>query len=161
MEKIKTFLKSEQFKELVKYVVFGVLTTVVSILSFKLFDYILGEKYYLITNVISWIFAVAFAFATNKIWVFNSKSWSARVLIKELSSFIVARLLSLGIEEGGLWILISLLNMGDMQPFKIFSFSVNGNLLAKVIMQIVVVILNYVFSKFIIFKKKRGAEDEA
>ena len=160
MKKIKEFLKSEQFKELVKYLIFGVLTTLVSIISFKIFDVILGERLYLVTNVLSWIFAVAFAFVTNKIFVFRSKTTEKKVLFRELISFVGARVLSLLIEEGGLWLLIDVLNLGGITPIKIFSFAINGNLIAKVIMQVVIVILNYVFSKFFIFKKGKEVPDE-
>ena len=161
MKKTKEFLKSEQFKELVKYLIFGVLTTVVSLLSFKFFDAVLGQRLYLISNILSWILAVAFAFVTNKLWVFRSKNTEKKVIFRELFSFVTARILSLLIEEGGLWLLIDVLNMGKMQSFKIFSFTFNGNLIAKIIMQVVVVILNYIFSKFIIFKKRGEVPDES
>lgn len=160
MKKVKEFLKSEQFKELIKYLFFGVLTTIVSLLSFKIFDSVLGQKLYLVSNIFSWILAVAFAFITNKIWVFRSKSVKKSVIFRELFSFVTARILSLLIEEGGLWLLVDILNLGKMQPFKVLSFSINGNFIAKLIMQIVVVILNYVFSKFIIFKNRGEASDE-
>lgn len=142
-----------KYRELITYVIFGVLTTVVSLVSFKIFDSILGEKMYLLSNILSWIFAVGFAYVTNKLWVFESKSWKAKTVIKELSGFISARLFSLGVEELGLWLLIDILNMGTIH-FGILSFHINGNMIAKLIMQIVVVILNYVFSKLVIFKKK-------
>lgn len=161
MKRIKEFLKSEQFKELVKYLIFGVLTTVVSILSFKLFDVILGERLYLVSNVLSWILAVAFAFVTNKLWVFRSKNTEKKVIFRELFSFVSARIVSLLIEEGGLWLLIEVFSLNEMAPFKVFSFSVNGNLIAKIIMQVVVVILNYIFSKFFIFKKRNEGRDES
>ena len=161
MKKLKEFLKSEQFKELVKYLIFGVLTTVVSIVSFKIFDIILGERLYLISNVLSWIFAVAFAFVTNKIWVFRSKTTEKKVLLRELISFVSARIFSLLIEEGGLWLLIDIIKLGKITPIKIFSFSINGNLIAKVIMQFVIVVLNYIFSKFFIFKKGKEEPDES
>ncbi len=140
-----------QYRELISYIFFGALTTVVSLVSFRIFDIILGEKLYLLTNIISWIFAVVFAYITNKLWVFESKSWKSRVVIKELIGFFGARILSLAIEEAGLWLMIDLLNMGDI-GIDIFSLNINGNLIAKLIMQVVVVILNYVFSKLVIFK---------
>ena len=65
--------------------------------------------------------------------------------------------MSLGIEELGLWLLISVLGMGDMQGFAIFGFRITGTLIAKGIMMVVTVILNYIFSKFFIFKKKEGS----
>ncbi len=147
----KLFLK---YKELISYVFFGVLATIVSILSFKLFDVLLGPELYLLSNVISWIITVIFAYFTNKIWVFESKSWKANVLVKEIVSFFGARVFSLVVEEAGLWLMIDQMDMGGIS-WDILTFSISGNMIAKIIMQVVVVILNYVFSKLIIFKKKK------
>lgn len=147
----KLFLK---YKELISYVFFGVLATIVSILSFKLFDVLLGPQLYLLSNVISWIITVIFAYFTNKIWVFESKSWKADVLVKEIVSFFGARVFSLVVEEAGLWLMIDQMDMGGIS-WDILTFSISGNMIAKIIMQVVVVILNYVFSKLIIFKKKK------
>ena len=108
---------------------------------------------YLISNVVSWVFAVMFAYITNKLWVFESKSWQGKTVIKELLGFVGARLFSLGVEELGLWLLIDILHMGALR-LSILSLDINGNMIAKVIMQIVVIILNYVFSKLVVFKKK-------
>lgn len=147
----KFFLK---YKELISYVFFGVLATVVNLLSFKIFDVILGKELYLVNNVISWIITVIFAYFTNKLWVFESKSWKADVVIKELVGFFGARIFSLVVEEAGLWLMIDKLEMGDI-GWEIFGLVIGGNMIAKVIMQVIVVILNYVFSKLIIFKKKK------
>ena len=144
---------AKKYRELITYIIFGVLTTIVSLVSFKIFDSLLGEKLYLLTNIMSWIFAVSFAYITNKLWVFESKSWQGKTVIKELLGFVGARLFSLGVEELGLWLLIDILNMGALR-LSILSLDINGNMIAKVIMQIVVIILNYVFSKLVVFKKK-------
>lgn len=143
-----------KYKELISYVFFGALTTVVSVGSFKIFDSFLGERYYLLTNVISWIIAVVFAFFTNKMWVFASKTWKAKTVVKEAFSFAAARLFSLGVEELGLWLLVSVIGMKTIR-FTAFGFNINGNFIAKIIMQFVVVVLNYVFSKFVVFRKKK------
>lgn len=148
----KLYLK---YKELINYVFFGALATVVSIVSFKIFDVMLGADLYLVSNIISWIITVIFAYFTNKIWVFESKSWKANVLVREIISFFGARVFSLVVEEAGLWLLIDILSMGGI-CWTILGFNITGNLIAKVIMQVVVVILNYIFSKLIIFKKKKG-----
>ena len=134
----KLFLK---YKELISYVFFGVLATIVSILSFKLFDVLLGPQLYLLSNVISWIITVIFAYFTNKIWVFESKSWKANVLVKEIVSFFGARVFSLVVEEAGLWLMIDQMDMGGIS-WDILTFSISGNMIAKIIMQVVVVILN-------------------
>ena len=143
-----------KYRELISYVFFGALTTVVSVGAFKIFDGILGERNYLLTNIISWILAVIFAFFTNKLWVFESKTWKAKAVIKEAMSFAAARLFSLGIEEAGLWLLVSVIGLSAVS-FTIFGFNINGNFIAKIIMQFVVVVLNYVFSKFVVFRKNR------
>lgn len=150
----KLFLK---YKEIISYVFFGVLATVVNLVSFKLFELILGEKLYLVTNVVSWLITVIFAYFTNKLWVFESKSWKANVVIKELIGFFGARIFSLVVEEAGLWLMIDICHMGNIS-WDILSVNINGNMIAKIIMQVVVVILNYVFSKLIIFKKKKNDE---
>lgn len=146
----KLFVK---YKELISYVFFGVLTTVVSLVSFKIADVVLGEELYLISNSISWVLAVLFAYITNKLWVFESKTWDKKVVFKEMLGFFSARLFSFGVESLGLWIAISLCHMGKLS-FTIWSININGNMIAKIIMQFVVLVLNYVFSKFLIFAKK-------
>lgn len=143
-----------KYKELISYVFFGVLATIVNLVSFKIFDAILGENLYLITNVVSWLITVIFAYFTNKLWVFESKSWKASVVVKELIGFFGARIFSLVVEEAGLWLMIDICHMGDIS-WDIFTFSLSGNMIAKIIMQVVVVILNYVFSKLVIFKHKK------
>lgn len=150
----KLFLK---YKEIISYVFFGVLATIVNLVSFKLFELVLGERLYLVTNVVSWLITVIFAYFTNKLWVFESKSWKANVVIKELIGFFGARIFSLVVEEAGLWLMIDICHMGNIS-WDILSININGNMIAKIIMQVVVVILNYVFSKLIIFKKKKNDE---
>ena len=125
-------------KELVLYVVFGALTTVVSFGSYYIGNTMLGI-HYLASNIVSWILAVLFAYITNKLFVFESKGLSKKELAREFFAFIAARLVSLGMEELGLWLMIGTLHWNEN--------------LAKLIMQVVVVIANYVFSKLLIFKK--------
>ena len=140
-------------KEIINYIIFGVLTTVVNFAVFWLFNRLLGKNYYLVSNIIAWIVAVAFAYITNKIWVFESKVTKPKALAKEIVEFFIARLLSLGVEEAGLLILVDLMKFKDLN-FNLFTFTITGELIAKVILAVVVVILNYIFSKFIIFKKQ-------
>lgn len=142
-----------KYKELITYVIFGVLTTVVNFGIFWLFNLLLGEELYLVNNVIAWVAAVAFAYVTNKLWVFESKSWKPSVIAKEIPSFVAARLFSLAVEEGGLWLFIDVLAF-DKLSFSVLSFTITGKLIAKLILQVIVVILNYIFSKLVIFKKK-------
>lgn len=148
----------KKYRELISYIFFGVLTTVVSLVSFKICDLLLGESLYLISNIISWVIAVVFAYITNKLWVFESKSCETGVVLRELAGFFSSRLFSLAVEEAGLWLMIDICNMGSVK-WNIFSFIINGNMIAKLIMQVVVVILNYVFSKLIVFKKSKKSDN--
>lgn len=143
----------EKYKELISYVFFGVLATIVSLVSFKVFNEILGANLYFLSNVISWLITVIFAYFTNKLWVFESKSWKADVVVKELIEFFGARIFSLVVESAGLWLMIDIMHMGKIS-WDIFVFNLDGNMIAKIIMQVVVVILNYVFSKLVIFRHK-------
>ncbi len=158
MEKIKTIFKKLVNRETVTYLVFGVLTTVVNFGVFKLFDLFftatIDFDLTLVTNIIAWVAAVVFAFVTNKLFVFESKSWRAEVLKKEVPSFVSARLISLGIEELGLLIFITWLGF-DSFVLEIFpGFALGGKMLVKIGLAVIVVVLNYIFSKFIIFGKK-------
>lgn len=139
-------------KEILLYLGFGVATTAVNFLAFWVLEGMLGAELYLLNNVLSWVAAVIFAFVTNKLFVFQSKSWGWKCLRREIPEFVGARLLSLGVEELGLWLFVDLLGFGAL-AFPILSFTVSGTLLAKLVLAVIVVIMNYFFSKFIIFKK--------
>jgi len=150
----------KKYKEYVLYLVFGGLTTVVSWGSYSIFTLlfrnitaqlgIFGLKIsvqILLANVLSWILAVLFAFVTNKLWVFESKSWRGKVVLPELAKFVGARLLTGVIEI----VLVPLLvSIGLNQTI----FGIEGAL-SKILVSIIVIILNYFFSKFLIFKKDR------
>lgn len=146
-EKLMELIRKVISKEVVSYLFFGVMTTVVNFIAFGLCE---GKMHYLVANAVAWVAAVVFAFVTNKLFVFDSKSWKPNVLFKEAVSFTGARLLTLGIEEIGMWGLIDLLHLDKAftLPF------ISGEMVVKIIISIVVVILNYFFSKLIIFKKK-------
>ena len=125
----------EKHKQVLLYLFFGGLTTVVSIGSFALADMFLNE---LVANVISWILAVTFAYLTNRVWVFGSKA-KGREVAKEALSFYTARLTTLGAEELLIFVFVTQL-------------SCNG-LLIKILAQILILVGNYLLSKFLIFKK--------
>ncbi len=131
-------------KEVINYLIFGGLTTLINLICFKLIEWFFGSEVYLINNVICWVVAVSFAFVTNKLWVFDSKSWDKKILVPQLVSFVSARVFSLLMEEVGLFVLIDIMLI--------------NNFVAKIIMQVVVVVSNYIFSKFIIFKKKDSSK---
>lgn len=142
-----------KYKELILYVIFGGVTTLVNLITLKAFNMILGDKRYLVSNVIAWLVSVIFAYVTNKLFVFESKSWKMNVVGKEVFSFFSARVFSLLIEEAGLYLLVDLANLGD-KTVNVFGVVIGGIMISKIILAVVVVILNYVFSKLVIFKKK-------
>jgi len=143
-----------KYKELIIYVIFGGLTTVVNLGVFYAVGMLLGDDKYLITNVIAWFAAVVFAYVTNKIWVFESKSWNAKVLLKEIPSFFAARVFSFVIEEAGLYFFVDILSF-NKYSINILSFEFGGELIAKALLAVVVVVVNYVLSKLVIFRKKK------
>ena len=153
MQKIRSLFK--KYREAILYVVFGGLTTLVNLIVLKGCNLAVGEKFYLISNVVAWLAAVIFAYITNKLFVFESKSWEFKVLLREIPTFAGARVFSLGIEEFGLWLLVDVCRM-DGISWQIFGFELGGIMIAKLILAVVVVVLNYIFSKLIIFKKKRS-----
>ena len=140
-------------REVISYLVFGVLATIVNVLFYYAFSLVLGEDAYLINNILSWFITVVFAFVTNKIWVFQSKSWVLSVVKEEVIGFFSARIFSLLLEEVGLYLLIDLIKLNKIE-LDFFFINITGTLLAKLIMQVIVVLTNYFFSKFLIFKKK-------
>ena len=160
MDKIKALFKKLVNKETVTYVIFGVLTTLVNLLVFKGFDVLFKGKYYLFTNTIAWIAAVAFAYVTNKLFVFESKSWKFNVIKKEIPSFLGARIVSYFVEQAGLWIFVELLHF-DEKVFDFILVKLSGKITAKLIIGVIVVVINYVLSKFIIFSKKEKPSERA
>ena len=165
LKKLTAILEKLINAETVTYILFGIATTVVNLVAFKVFNLIIGEKYYLLSNVIAWIIAVAFAYITNKLWVFESKSFSPSVLKKEIPAFLGARILSFFIEEGGLYLFVDVLGFDRYSlRFSWLStgepsgeFTIGGKMISKILIAVVVVILNYFFSKLFIFRKKEGA----
>lgn len=160
---MKSILKKLINKETVTYLIFGVLTTVVNFAVFKGFDMLFTKTVsvdlVLLTNIIAWVVSVAFAFVTNKLFVFESKSWKGNVLRKELPSFVSARLFSLGVEELGLLIFIKWLGFDSFVLEVLPDFAIGGKMLTKIGLSVIIVVMNYVFSKFVIFNK--NGKDEA
>lgn len=150
MKRIKDLYKKHS--EMILYIIFGVLTTVVNFVVFWLLSRLIGEKLYLINNAFAWVVAVAFAYVTNKLFVFESKSWNAKIVTKEVVEFLGARLFSLAVEEGGLWLFVSIFGF-DKISLELASFVISGQIIAKIILAVIVIVLNYIFSKFVIFKK--------
>ena len=148
----KLFIK---YKELITYVIFGVLTTLVNFFAFWLFTKILGEELYLINNAIAWVVGVIFAYITNKLFVFESKSWDLKVVTKEITGFLGARIFSFLVEEGGMFLFITVLGLGE-KFLTILNLTITGQFIVKILLAVIVVVMNYVFSKFFIFKSSEN-----
>lgn len=153
MKKIKKLLI--KYKELITYIIFGILTTVVNFGAFWIFTKILGEDLYLLNNALAWVAGVIFAYVTNKLFVFESKSWGFKLVVKEATSFLGARVFSFLVEEGGMFLFISILGFGE-KALTILSLTITGQFIVKILLAVIVVVLNYVFSKFFIFKKREA-----
>ena len=123
----------KKYKEIINYLIFGGLTTLISIVTYAIFTKVFHIDY-LISNVLSWIIAVLFAYITNKIFVFESKS---KKNIKEITSFFFFRVVSLIMEMVILYIFVDMLHIDD--------------LVTKIIAQIIVVIfLGHTFHLFLL-----------
>lgn len=140
-------------RETVSYVIFGVLTTLVNIVVYLLCDtamgvFLTGAVLTLVTNSIAWVAAVIFAYVVNKLFVFRSKTETAKAALIEFALFIGARLLSYGVDTLGMVLLVDVLHV--------------SGIVSKVLMNIVVMIMNYFFSKWFIFNKgKKPASEQA
>lgn len=127
-----------KYKELISYGFWGIATTVVNYAVYFLCTQGLHFNY-LLSNVISWVVAVIFAFLVNKVFVFHSNIWKWNILFDELWKFISARVLSGAMETLALFIFVDLLHFHDG--------------VIKIIVGILVILLNYVISKLLVFKK--------
>lgn len=134
IKQLKAFYK--KYREVIHYLFFGGLTTLVNILVFYIFDTGLTWPY-LLANALAIALSILFAYITNKIFVFESKTEGWRQTCSEFFRFISFRLVSGLFDMLTMWILVDL-------------FTVNTNS-AKLLTQFVVVVLNYLFSKFFIF----------
>lgn len=142
MEKIYSLIKKLLDMEIIRYIIFGGMTTLLSLGSFNLFLMAfsgLGQNTSIfIANTLSTILAVLFAFFTNKIWVFHSKSISFKETLEELFKFSLGRLFTYGVDMA---LILALVNFMHIEPF-----------FSKIITQIVIIILNYIISKKAVFK---------
>lgn len=147
MKKLKSlFLK---YKEPILYVFFGGLTTLVNyIIYFSCTEgFRLGWS---AATVLAWIGAVFFAYVTNRKWVFESSAIGVQAVVLEFAKFIAARLLSLGMEWVTLKLLLDILHMNNY----IYASLPVGEFAAKTIAQVIVIITNYIFGKWVVFRKK-------
>lgn len=135
--KIKVKYFTEDNIEKIAYLFFGGLTTLVNTVSY----WVLASQLkinYMIATIIAWIAAVAFAFITNKIFVFKSYNKDLSSFLKEISSFLFFRIVTLFQELGTMFLLVQMVGIKDI--------------IAKIVSTVLVVIANYFASKLFIFK---------
>lgn len=127
--------------EIWDYLIVGLLTTVVSLVTYFIATRTIldptVELELQIANIISWVFAVAFAYVTNRIFVFKSKN---KNIFSELSKFVGSRVASLLMDMAIMFVIVSLMGLSDV--------------IGKVVSQVVVTIANYILSKLLVFTKK-------
>lgn len=141
-------------RETISYLVFGVLTTLVNYVVFYLALRAMGEELTLLANGVAFVAAVTFAYLTNKTFVFQRKSFRWAVLKKELPAFLSARILSFIFEEVGLLVCVDYWNVGRWELL-----GIDGVMIAKVVLSVIVVIINYILSKFLVFKPSDTEKD--
>ena len=129
-----------KYKEVINYLIFGALCTVVNFVTYYLFAKILLVEE-VTSSGLSWFFAVLFAYITNKLFVFESKTNTKKEFFKEITSFFLARILSGILCDVGTFALM-------VKVFKI------NDIFSKIVTQVMVIVVNYIFSKLFIFKKK-------
>lgn len=132
----------QKYQEIINYLIFGVLTTIVSLATYYLLVYtILNPENSLqlqIANIISWITCVTFAYITNRKYVFNSKNNN---ILKEMTKFYSSRLTTLVLDMLFMFIFVTTLHFNDK--------------IIKLILQVIITILNYILSKILVFTKKK------
>lgn len=133
--KDKIILLLRQYREIIAYLIFGVLTTLVNIVVYFVANNLLSINY-LISNFLAWFISVLFAYITNRAYVFESTSSQ---FIKEAIKFFGSRLTTGLIDMVLMWLLVSFIPINDI--------------LIKTLVNIIVIVLNYIFSKLFVFKE--------
>ena len=138
MKKIKELYK--KYKEVINYLIFGVLTTIVSLIVYYLSVFTFLDPnnaiQLQIANIVSWLAGVAFAYFTNRKFVFESKEQNK---LKEAGKFVTARLITLIMDMVIMYLGVTVLHFNDK--------------IIKLISQVVIIVSNYIFSKLFVFKK--------
>lgn len=156
--------------EMLSYLFFGVSTTVVNFIVFFACDKIFGNRSIVdfdlfgntfkitfedVSTLIAWVGAVLFAYVTNKLWVFESKSKEAKVVLREIVSFFGARIVSFVVFES----LGFMLTRNILIITGVFGSENVCKWIAKLLMAVIVVVFNYIMSKLVIFKKKTSEDN--
>lgn len=131
----------EKYKSIIMYLIFGILTTLVNVILYYVFARILNCST-LLATAIAWVGAVLFAYFTNRTWVFESHVNGTKEIIREMISFFACRLLTGFLDVAMMYIFVDVFKFNDM--------------VIKLGSNIIVIILNYIASKLIIFRKKEN-----
>lgn len=137
MSKLVNLIKKLYYNETMRYLFIGGCTTLVNIIAFAIFCDILGMNVTL-GNVLSIILSILFAYVTNKLFVFSSKTSGVREMFSEFCRFVGGRLSTMAIEVGGVYLIYNIMGYPKMA--------------AKLITQVLVIIGNYFISKFFVFR---------
>lgn len=132
----------KKYKGLILYAIFGVLTTLVNIGAYYI-CFNIAEILNVPSTIIAWLLAVVFAFITNKLWVFDSKSFEKKTVLHELWTFFACRIATGVLDVVIMYLAVDVMTMNST--------------LWKLISNIIVIIINYFFSKLVIFNN-RGKE---
>ena len=135
----------DKYRDLIPYAVFGVLTTLVNIVSYWLFAHPMGIPT-VPASVMAWFASVTFAFLTNRKWVFHSTAVGAGEIAQEAVAFFASRRATGVVDWAGMWILVDLIALPDVP--------------VKVVLNVIVIVLNYLASKLIVFKDHHAGESE-
>lgn len=160
----------EKYREIIMYLIFGVLTTVVGMGTYFLLMLGAGQLWpeamqnetsglyltvYIAAQIIQWLAAVIFAFVTNRKWVFTDADRSEGSLWRQLTLFAGSRVVSLLLDMAVTYGCTLLLALWITDPPIIVGIALTPGVIAKVVAAVLVVIANYVLSKLIVFKKKK------
>lgn len=137
MDKIKQFIN--KYKEEILYLFFGGCTVFINVVVYYISAHVF-ELSTEVSNIIAWLVAVIFAYITSKMWVFESKTWDKQTILLEIPSFFMCRIITGVIDVIIMFVFVEKLHLYDM--------------IVKIISNVIVIILNYLASKFMIFKKK-------
>ena len=136
---------AKKYRELIVYVIFGGLTTVVDFGSYTVLSKLFNVNDS-VSNIISWLAAVIFAFITNKLFVFESKGKGAGKLLYEFGTFFAARAFTGVVYTGGFALMTGVWGVNDY--------------LSKALLSVFNIVVNYIFSKLVTFRKKSGKKNE-
>lgn len=132
-----------KYKSILAYMFFGVCTTAVNLIIYFLCARVMNFST-IFSTVVAWFIAVIFAFVTNKAWVFESKSWKREIIGKELTSFFACRIATGILDVVVMMVTVDILLMNDV--------------IMKVFSNVLVILINYIASKLIIFRKRDSNE---